>query len=212
MELSTSQESKETIKKLQGYYKIHSLIYDITRWTFLFGREGIIQKLPASDEELNILEVGCGTGKNLKMLARKFPNARFTGIDVSGEMLGIARKKMKYLGDRIAFLEEPYDHNSQAAGKQYDIVLFSYALSMINPQWSEILEQTKKDLKPGGLIAIVDFYHGTKLYRDYMSLHHVKLEGHILPVLKDLFEPTLISIRNAYLGVWQYYYFIGKKQ
>jgi S-adenosylmethionine-diacylgycerolhomoserine-N-methlytransferase len=170
-----------------------------------------MHRLPDSNEPMEILEVGCGTGKNIKNLAKKFSHANITGIDISGHMLTIARKKLFYLGDRITFLEEPYDAGSRAAGKEYNLVLFSYALSMINPQWKELLKQTRKDLKPGGKVAVVDFYHGTKLYRDYMAMHHVKLEGHILPTLKDLFEPMLISIRNAYLGVWKYYYFIGKK-
>ena len=34
-----------------------------------------------------MLEIGCGTGRNLVHAARLYPDARFFGIDVSTEML-----------------------------------------------------------------------------------------------------------------------------
>jgi len=49
------------------------------------------------DDFLNILEVGCGTGNYTKLLIDKFPKARIKAIDISKEMLLIAKKK---LGDR----------------------------------------------------------------------------------------------------------------
>ena len=47
---------------LQGYYALHSKIYDATRWSFLFGRERILQHVAAIDHPKRILEVGCGWG------------------------------------------------------------------------------------------------------------------------------------------------------
>lgn len=49
----------------------------------------IISPLPAGA----VLELGCGKGFNSAYLAKKIPHAHFTGIDVSGEHLAIARKK-----------------------------------------------------------------------------------------------------------------------
>ena len=52
----------------------------------------------------NVLEIGCGTGRNLAILARKFPDAKFFGLDASAAMLETAEKKIiaKRLGNIFA--------------------------------------------------------------------------------------------------------------
>ena len=168
-ELSTRFNDRGTqISNLQSYYRLHALIYDLTRWAFLFGRSEVIKRLPAPEdlrlsssrpagERLRLLEVGCGTGVNLAALARKYPEAHLTGVDLSGDMLRKARKKLAHLGDeRVSLFEEPYQAGGNA-GTDFDLVLFSYSLSMINPQWGEVLDQAHADLREGGLVAAVDF-------------------------------------------------------
>ena len=59
--------------RLAGYYRLHSKIYDSTRWSFLHGRWALVELLAAQGRPNRILEVGCGTGTNLLHLARLFP-------------------------------------------------------------------------------------------------------------------------------------------
>ncbi|MEM1357475.1 MAG: methyltransferase domain-containing protein, partial [Bacteroidota bacterium] len=76
---------------LSQYYQFQSRIYDLTRWSFLFGRKHLLASLPfRPTEPLQILEVGCGTGHNLLRLAKKYPEAEITGIDLSTDMLAKA--------------------------------------------------------------------------------------------------------------------------
>ena len=39
---------------------------------------------------MRVLEVGCGTGRNLVSALRRFPQAEFYGMDISSEMLATA--------------------------------------------------------------------------------------------------------------------------
>ena len=207
------KDQVQQISKLQGYYRFHSWIYDMTRWSFLFGREAILKLFPfKSDDSFTMLEVGCGTGKNLEPVAKMYPGAKLVGYDISGDMLRIARKKMEPYGEgRVRLVEGPYGPGVDEK-EGFDLILFSYTLSMVNPQYREVIEQAHRDLKPGGSIAVVDFYEGTTPYKKYMLLNHVRMDGHTLPVLKEFFDPTLISIRKAYFGVWKYFLFTGKKR
>lgn len=210
------EQEKEKIKQVQtvqGYYKLHAFIYDLTRWTFLFGREKLLRLLPFQESDtLEILEIGCGTGKNLSALAKKFPNAHLTAFEVSQDMLKVTRKKMKPYQNRLTLIESPYSKKSRLAQK-YDLVLFSYSLTMINPQYAELIEQAKRDLKKGGVVAVVDFHDTpSKLYRDYMVLNHVKMEGHLLPVLEENFTTETKEIGKGYLGVWRYLVYLGRKK
>ena len=46
-----------------------------------------------NSEDKRILEVGCGTGYNLLNLAQTYPKATLVGMDLSSDMLAIAKKK-----------------------------------------------------------------------------------------------------------------------
>lgn len=43
----------------------------------------------------HVLEVGCGVGAQLRILARRFPGTRFTGVDISPEQIATARVLLK---------------------------------------------------------------------------------------------------------------------
>src|SRR5579862_4922254 len=92
---------------VEKYYRFHSRIYDATRWSFLFGRTAIMKNFTGVAPR-NILEVGCGTGRNLVELGRRFPQAQVTGVDLSATMLHLARKKTASLGPRIQLLHQAY--------------------------------------------------------------------------------------------------------
>jgi S-adenosylmethionine-diacylgycerolhomoserine-N-methlytransferase len=156
------------------------------------------------------LEVGCGTGYNLRNIRRQFPEAKLIGLDVSGDMLKKAQKKLS--GPAMEWRNKPYmPEDPEFAGK-VDVILFSYALTMINPQWKDLVEKAKADLKPGGIIAAVDFHDSRfRWFKAHMANNHVKMESHILPRLEELFTPLYNKVKPAYLGVWEYFMFVGKK-
>ena len=146
---------------VEGYYRWQSVIYDATRWSFLFGRSAVLDRVASLVEPKRILEVGCGTGRNLAELARRFPKAQLTGLDVSADMLALTEKKMVAEGERVKLVRRRYDAPVCEGG--FDLVLCSYALSMFNPGWEESLECAMRDLEPGGVFALVDIPKGTKI-------------------------------------------------
>lgn len=189
---------------LQDYYALHARIYDATRWTFLFGRERILRRSARIADPRRILEVGCGTGRNLRSLRRIFPKADITGVDLSGDMLRIARRKTA----GVKLIQQAYD---APLGANFDLVLFSYALTMFNPGWENAIQAAKADLSPGGLLAIVDFSHtGSSMFRRWMHINHVRMEGQLWPESRAAFEPIVDEIRAAYAGLWHYGVFIGR--
>jgi S-adenosylmethionine-diacylgycerolhomoserine-N-methlytransferase len=56
-------------------YRHQRHIYDFSRKYFLLGRGRVIGELDARDGA-RVLEIGCGTGRNLILAARKCPGAR----------------------------------------------------------------------------------------------------------------------------------------
>ncbi|MAW86942.1 MAG: SAM-dependent methyltransferase [Phyllobacteriaceae bacterium] len=145
---------------MDAVYRHQRHVYDVTRKFYLLGRDHLIGELqpPAGG---TVLEIGCGTGRNLAAVAARYPSARLFGIDISAEMLksacrtlarngAMARTRLA-LGDATALdTQRHFGHAS------FDRVFISYSLSMI-PEWESALVQAAMALKPGGSLHVVDF-------------------------------------------------------
>jgi len=192
------------------YYRFQARIYDLTRWTFLRGREELIRQAAARCYPNDILEVGCGTGKNLLHLGRLFPEAQLWGLDLSPHMLARTRRKLRGLRQRITLVQAAYDQ--PLAPGRYGLVVFSYALSMFNPGWETAILTARRDLSPGSLIAVVDFHDSPfQSFKRWMGFNHVRLDAHLLPRLRGLFPSGQWSAHSAFGGLWSYFLFIGRR-
>ncbi len=141
-------------------YRRQRYIYDATRKFYLLGRDATIASLDARAGD-NVLEIGCGTGRNLVKIARRYPQARVYGLDVSSEMLASARAAVARAGlesrVRLAQGDATNFDAAQLFGRDnFERVMISYALSMI-PPWREALARAVDALAPGGALHIVDF-------------------------------------------------------
>ena len=195
---------------VEGYYRWHSRIYDLTRWSFLFGRQHLIRSLAQVGTPTKLLEIGCGTGHNLLSLAKQFPAAQIIGIDVSTDMLSIANKKLQPHQSRVTLLNQAY--TGSIAPGAYDLIICSYALSMFNPGWHPAIHSAITDLKPGGHFALVDFHDTAHpWFRRWMQQNHVEMHAHLLPELSAHLTPIQQKIIPAYGNLWSYLHFIGQK-
>ncbi len=141
-------------------YRFQRHIYDASRRYYLLGRDTLLDQLtpPAGG---SILEIGCGTGRNLIGAARRYPQARLFGIDISQEMLKSAlgtMHRMKF-DNRVKFACADATCFDPALGlgqASFDRIYFSYTLSMV-PEWQTALRHALGLLSPEGELHIVDF-------------------------------------------------------
>lgn len=145
---------------MDDVYRGQRHIYDLTRKYYLLGRDRLIAEMDVPDGG-NVLEIGCGTGRNLAHIARKWPEARLYGLDISEEMLKSATLNLRRAGcvDRTELGRADAAHFDALAlfGRaRFDRIMFSYSLSMI-PDWQGALRQAAALLSTQGSIHIVDF-------------------------------------------------------
>jgi S-adenosylmethionine-diacylgycerolhomoserine-N-methlytransferase len=141
-------------------YRHQRFIYDLTRRHYLLGRDRLIADL-APAPGASVLEIGCGTARNLICAARRYPDARFFGIDVSEEMLKTARRSIARSRAANAIKVAQADATTFCPRSlfglgAFDRIFISYALSMI-PPWEAVLERALGKLSSNGALHIVDF-------------------------------------------------------
>lgn len=145
---------------MDGIYRYQRHIYDLTRRYYLIGRNDLIEALCPPDGG-SVLEIGCGTARNLILVARRYPEARLFGIDISAEMLKSAHATVdrQGLSERIRLAHGDatgFDAGNLFGEARFNRVFFSYSLSMI-PGWEAALIQAADALAPGGELHVVDF-------------------------------------------------------
>lgn len=165
--------------QMDAIYGAQRHIYDLTRKYYLLGRDRLIRSLDVADGA-SVLELGCGTGRNLALVARAWPGARLHGLDISREMLKSASASVPQAtlaqGDATRF-----DARSLFGQDRFERVFFSYTLSMI-PDWRGAMEAAIACLAPGGELHIVDFGQQQALPRWFRAaLHGWLARFHVTP-------------------------------
>jgi S-adenosylmethionine-diacylgycerolhomoserine-N-methlytransferase len=147
-------------QRMDAIYAGQRHIYDLTRKYYLLGRDRLIDRL-GPRPHATVVEVGCGTGRNLIRTARRWPQARCFGFDISAAMLDTARSSVAKAGlqGRIALARgdaTDWDACALFGVEAVDRVFMSYTLSMI-PDWQGAVAAACDVLAPKGELHIVDF-------------------------------------------------------
>ncbi len=185
---------------IEGYYKLHSKFYDKTRWLFLFGRNSIPNYFPELKSNVRILDLGCGTGKHLERLLKKYPKAHITGIDQSEHMLEIAKRSTTNSVD----IKNEYYSDTSFSYNEFDFILCSYSLTMFNTVEKSI-KNIKNHLKPNGRLLVVDFDSTPyNWFSKWMKKNHVSFEPNLFKLIEKEFQIVVKDTQEAYLGLYNY--------
>ncbi len=206
----------EATSRMNRMYRRQRHIYDGTRRYYLLGRDGLIAGLKPAPGA-SVLEIGCGTGRNLVLAAALYPDARFYGIDVSTEMLtsaiaAISRRGMTGRvrvahGDGAAF-----DPQLLFGLASFDHVMISYSLSMI-PDWHGVLQAAARRLAPAGRLHVVDFGNQERLPKiaralllRWLAMFDVTPRDDLEPVLAAMAKSNraALSFERSFRGYAQY--------
>ncbi|MEO1744936.1 MAG: class I SAM-dependent methyltransferase [Pseudomonadota bacterium] len=180
---------------MDGVYRSQRHFYDLTRKYYLLGRDGALASMAPKPGQ-SVLEVGCGTGRNLALAAKRFPEARLFGFDISSQMLKTAEEKMEKHGisNRVTLAQADatnFDPKALYGETGFDRILISYAISMI-PVWEEAIQHAATQLNPGGELHVVDFGQQADLpgwfksgLQAWLAKFHVEPRANLKGVLED---------------------------
>ncbi len=105
-----------------------------------------------------VLEVGVGTGLALPHYR---PEKRVTGIDLSTDMLALARARMAKLGlTNVRALQEQDAEATNFADGQFDIAVAMFVASVV-PHARRLFLEMRRVVRPGGHLLFVNHFAAT---------------------------------------------------
>jgi ubiquinone/menaquinone biosynthesis C-methylase UbiE len=140
--------------KIQTQYDQLADIYDLRWRTYIVNTLTFLHNWEQIDSQAKILDIACGTGEFERLLLDKNPTQKITGIDISANMLSVAREKYQTYPNiefhKASVHSLPFDNNC------FDVVVSANAFHYFDePQVA--LAEMKRVLKPNGKIVILDW-------------------------------------------------------
>lgn len=142
-----------------AFERFHELMAESSRTTLeatLFSRTlPLVERLSDRlDSGIDVLDVGCGRGVAIRMLAQRFARSRFVGLDSAADAIAAARAEAKAAGLTNAnFVVQ--DAASLSGPAAFDFIL---AFDAIHDQAAprRVLRGIRDALRPGGVFLMVD--------------------------------------------------------
>lgn len=148
-------------ERLESFYAGQARDYDRFRERLLPGRAELIRSL-SLEPGMVWVDLGAGTGANLECVASSVPSMRNVFlVDLCPSLLQTARQRVRGHGWTNVEVVEADATTFRPAGQGADLVTLSYSLTMI-PNWFEAVDNAWALLKPGGTVAVADFYVSRK--------------------------------------------------
>jgi len=118
-------------------------------------------------EATSVFELGCGTGRlAVGWLAGQLSGeARYLGVDVSPEMVRLARQRLDAWTPRAEVrLLEPPALTLPVADRSFDRFVATYVFDLLSlGDARALIDEAHRVLAPGGLLALVSLTHGATL-------------------------------------------------
>lgn len=159
-------------KRSIGFPRLYDLLLLIlTRGRDRAYRESVLD-LAGVAQGHDLLDIGCGTGTQaIASWHRTQPEGSVVGVDISENMLAVARRKARRAGVDIAFRSAdagqlPFDDH------RFDIVTITTVMHMIPDSRHRLcLSEASRVLRPGGRLLLID-YAGDPGHRRHWSARH----------------------------------------
>jgi 2-polyprenyl-3-methyl-5-hydroxy-6-metoxy-1,4-benzoquinol methylase len=152
-----------------SYSRFHEVMAEESSQTTVSGLtdailpliSGLIEDLR---EGIDVMDVGCGRGRALILMAGTFPKSRFTGYDFSEEAIAEAGAEAARQGlDNVRFEAQDVARIDEPA--RYDLIT---AFDAIHDQATprKVLKAIARALRPGGVFLMQDIYASSHVHKN----------------------------------------------
>ncbi len=171
---SNSGSSHEKVKRIfteiaNDYDRVNRIISlgQIDRWR---RRLVSVMEIP---ERGSILDLGCGTGKLTRLIANKVNNGKILGIDLTPEMIEIARNRLPAEYKNTVDFSLGAGEDLDLPSDSFDVVTSAFTLRNVD-DLKKVISEMRRVVKPGGKVyslelAKPNFPGFREIYRFYFD-------------------------------------------
>lgn len=192
-------------ERMEQFFNVRAAGYDdhmrahVERFEAFYA--AVAEAVPRSKQEIDLLDLGIGTGLELPAILRRLPNARITGIDVSCEML--RQLHGKYPKRELRLIEGSFTQ-IDLGRSEADVVVSTMALHHWLPEAkASIYRRIAEVLRPGGCFVNGDyierFEESNRRIEAYLSRSDLGRELHHFDLPLTV-EDEIQLLQNAGLG------------
>ena len=174
-------------------YKFMSYFYDLLDVIYFRDYENSPRKavLESIDRQDKVLDLCTGTATNAIKISQKLPETKVVGIDISRDMLRVAKDKIKKKSIENVKLYSMDATNTQFNNKCFDKILISLVLHELEETLAEkILKEATRVLKDDGRIIVTEWEPSDSLWKKmlFFPIHVLEPKTYRKFIKKDLYE------------------------
>jgi len=164
-------------------------------------RNFLIEQISVLSPIRSILEIGCNSGPNLYLLAKKLPDAELRGIDINKHAVEYGNKKFKEEGIKNAILSiGKADVLDSFKDNSFDIV-FTDAVLMFIAQ-DKIKKVLRELIRIGRKALVLMEWHCFELKSPHLSCYTTHWVRDYVALLKNLFPDIKVRFIKMPTELW----------
>jgi 2-polyprenyl-3-methyl-5-hydroxy-6-metoxy-1,4-benzoquinol methylase len=153
----------------EKYPRFHEVMAEDSGQTVLSSlEEHILPLIPdltiRLEEGIRVLDVGCGRGRAINLMAKRYPNSEFVGVDLSEDAISFAKEEAKKQGLRNATFvaKDVTDFDKDNSAEQFEfITTFDAVHDQAKPL--NVLKGIYQALKQDGVYLMQDIHASSKV-------------------------------------------------
>ncbi len=178
--------------KTNIFYKFIASVYDLLDVIYFRNynrspRKAVIEAISKNDK---ILDLCTGTATNAMGISKAIPTSEIVGVDLSENMLKVAREKLKKSNIKNITLYQMDATKLSFKSESFDKILLSLILHEMDEELrSKILSEAKRASKKDGRIIITEWERSSKLSQQllFMPIHLLEPKPYREFINKDLY-------------------------
>lgn len=200
--------------KVASAYSRHVHYYD-RRWhRYLDATHRVTIEMLALTGSERILDVACGTGELERHILERFPAQPIWGVDLTDEMLDVAREKLKAFPH--VQLEHADCHYLPYPDAHFDIVVTCSAFHYLQDP-RRVVSEFARVVRPGGRVMVLDWCRNHLLGKLYNAFRRLFIPSHFhvytTAEMESLMRGAQLSIaktrRFTAVGMWKMMSVVG---